>query len=59
MQSAALCLPDVILSDWGGNSRDCFWGAVTHDCMCAAAKLCSVFLSFCFCAIAYLNTITF
>lgn len=39
MQSAALSLPDVILSDWGRNSRDCFWGAVTHDCACAAAKL--------------------
>lgn len=39
MQSAALSLPDVILSDWGSNSRDCFWGAVTHDCACTAAKL--------------------
>lgn len=36
MQPGALSLPDVILSDWG--SHDCFWGAVTHDCACAAAK---------------------
>lgn len=50
MQSAALSQPDVILSDWGSNSRDCFWGAVTHDCACAAAKLSiAVFPSLSFC----------
>lgn len=39
MQLVALSLPDVIRSDWGNNSHDCFWGAVTHDYACAIAKL--------------------
>lgn len=31
--------PDVILFDLWSNSRDCFWGAVTHNCSRPAAKV--------------------
>lgn len=52
MRSVALPLPDVILFDWGSNSRDCFWGAVNHNCACAAAKLSRVSFFFFFLSVA-------
>lgn len=47
--AVAMSPPDVILSDWGSNSRDYFWAVVTHDCACATAKLSiATFPSLCF-----------
>lgn len=60
MQLVALSLPDLILSGWSSNSRDCLWRAVTHDCACVSAKLSiASFPSLSFCCSPKLEKFTY